>query len=451
MDPISVALSRFGLGPAPGDRAAVRSDPRGWLEAQLSAPAADVTTRLDGRPGHAATVRETASAMRGTKEARRELMQHARELYRDDAAVHLSVAAGSAQPFRERLVAFWANHLTVSIARKEVTGVAGAFEREVVRAHLDGSLGDMVLASTRHPAMLAYLDNLKSIGPDSRAGVRRAKGLNENLARELMELHTLGVNGGYAQADVRALAEILTGWSLELDGQGSLMALAMGGDPSFTGQFGFQPRMHQPGTKNLLGRAYGEGEAAGRRAIHDLATHPSTATHVAQRLVRHFHPRPEEADDDVAHIAQVFRDSEGHLPTVHAALVHRDSLWDTPGARLKNPRDLVLGTARALELADEGGAMAEALDALGQPLWRAPSPKGWSDLDEDWAGPEQVLRRVEWLQRVARTVSAPQGRALELADDLFGASLTARTREGMKAAGRDDLWVLLCSPEMQRR
>jgi len=451
----TVALSRFGLGPAPAQRAAVASDPRGWLTEQLATPDPDTPQRLAARPDTASTVRRTVDGMRGTEDERRALRDHSQEVYRGDAATHLRAAASSSTPFRERLVAVWANHFTVSVARKEVLPIAGAFEREVIRAHLDGSFADMVLASTRHPAMLAYLDNLKSIGPGSRVGQRRGRGLNENLARELMELHTLGVDGGYTQDDVRAMAELLTGWSLELDGgMSARMALAMGGDPSFTGGFGFQPRMHQPGSKTLLGTRYPEGEDGGVQAVRDLARHPSTARNVARRLVDHFHPAPAEpaADASVDRLARAFLDSEGHLPTVHAALVRDDALWQAPGARLKAPRDLVIGTARAVALADEGEAMAEALVALGQPPWRAPSPQGWSDDDRDWAGPEQVLTRVEWLQRVARTLDARPADVRDRADDLFGPTLSARTRDVLaRSRGRDALWVLLCSPEMQRR
>jgi len=450
-----IAQSRFGLGAMPGQLATVMADPRGWLLGQLRGSEPSTDQRLAERPDHADTVRQLASGMQeGSKEARRAMLDHTKSVYRTDVATHLSASAASSRPFRERLTRFWGNHLTVSVARKEVLGIAGAFERDVVRAHLDGSFAEMVLASTRHPAMLAYLDNLKSIGPSSVAGRRRDRGLNENLARELMELHTLGVDGGYSQADVRSMAELLTGWSLATDdGVTARMTLAMGGSPAFTGAFGFQHRMHEPGTKQLLGRRYGEGEAAGVAAIEALARHPATGRNVARRLVAHFHPRPTEPSGQAAehHLAQVFTDSEGHLPTVHEALVTTDSFWERPWARVKTPHDLVLGVARALGLIEEGEAMGEALEALGQPLWRAPSPKGWSDDEADWTGPEQVLGRIEWLARVARTVGPTAGRGRALADELYGATLSPRTADTLRSAGRDDLWVLLCSPEMQRR
>jgi len=441
------AAVRFGLGSAPGDLPAIATDPRGWLHEQLSADDPDTAGRLAARPDTADTVRRIAAAAGDDPEAKRLLREHSKEVYLADGAAHLSAAASSTTPFRERLVSFWGNHLTVSIARKEVLGVAGAFEREVVRAHLDGFFEDLLLASTRHPAMLGYLDNLKSMGPSSRAGQRRDKGLNENLARELLELHTLGVDGGYDQADVLALAKLLTGWSLGLDdGITSRMAMAMGADPSFSGDFGFHASRHEPGPKTLLGKRYPEGEAGGVLALRALAHHPATARHVARRLATHF-----VADDPPAQaidtLATAFLDSGGHLPTVHAALVDLPAAWDAPRSKVRTPFDLVIATARAVGLPDEGGAMRDALHALGQAPWGAPSPKGWSDHAEAWTGPAQVLARMEWLERVADTVG-PRG-ARDLAHDLYGDTLSDETAAALN--DNDDLWLLLASPEHQRR
>lgn len=442
------AAVRFGLGPAPGDLTVIASDPRGWVRAQLATPDPATARRLRDRPGVDDGVQALAAMIQGDDpDAKRRLREQARATYLADAAAHLAAAAQSQAPFRERLVAFWSDHFTVSVARREVLGMAGAYERDVIRAHLDGSFEDLLLASTRHPAMLTYLDNLQSVGPDAPAGQRRGMGRNENLARELLELHTLGVDGGYDQADVQALADLLTGWSLELDGGlAARMTMAMGGDLALSGRFGFHAHRHQPGPKTLLGRTYPEGEAGGVAALRDLARHPATARHVATRLARHFvaDDPPEAA---VVALTEAFRRSDGHLPTVHAALVDLDAAWEVPRAKIRSPRDLVLATARAVERPHEGEAMRDALHAMGMAPWSAPSPKGFADRAEAWTGPAQVLQRMTWLEQVADHVGArdalPRAEAL-YADTLSDATLAALRRH-------DDLWLLLGSPEHQRR
>jgi len=440
-----VACTRFGLGARPGELAEAAGDPRGWLLAQLDGPDRAADRRLARSQPSEASVREVA-AMRDP-DARKQLMMAARGRYIEEAGLHLQVAADSERPFRERLVAFWSNHFTVSVARREVLGVAAGFERDVVRSNLDGSFADMLQASTQHPAMLAYLDNLKSTGPRSFAGRAKEMGLNENLAREVLELHTLGVNGGYDQDDVRALATLLTGWSLEMEGGISArMQLAMGGDPSFTGGYGFHDRRHEPGAKKLLGTTYPEGEGGGVRALRDLAVHPSTARHVATRMARHFvaDDPPESA---VQALEDAFRGSEGDLPTVHRALVDVSEAWEAPLGKVRRPWDLVVATARALELEGVGEGMVAGLKELGQLPWGAPSPKGWSDDAMDWTGPEQVLGRIEWLEQVVDRVGRRSG--LAVAEAAFGPVLSETTRRALERD--DDLLVALACPEFQRR
>jgi uncharacterized protein (DUF1800 family) len=305
----------------------------------------------------------------------------------------------------------------------------------------------MLQASTQHPAMLAYLDNLRSTGPGSRAGRARDEGLNENLAREVLELHTLGVSGGYDQDDVRSLATLLTGWSLELeDGITARMQLAMGADPSFTGGYGFHERRHEPGPKRLLGTTYPEGEQGGVEALRALAVHPSTARHVATRLAWHFvaDDPPEPA---VQALEDAFRGAQGDLPTVHRALVAVSEAWEDPLGKVRRPWDLVVATARALELKDVGEGMVAGLKELGQLPWGAPSPKGWSDDADAWTGPEQILGRVEWLEQVADRVGRRSG--LALAEAAFGPVLSDTTRRALTRD--DDLLVALACPEFQRR
>jgi uncharacterized protein (DUF1800 family) len=217
-----LAANRFGLGPRPGELAAIGSDPKGWLKAQLTASNALPATiaALSGTEVRLATL---PPAMGSGEEAQKNLVQailkNAREQVPQDTAARLHAAITTKAPFVERLVAFWSNHFTVSGLRPVAAGLIGPYEAEAIRPHLFDRFADLLKAATLHPAMLLYLDNATSVGPNSRAGTRRGKGLNENLARELMELHTLGVDGGYTQSDVTELAKILTGWTIHRPGQ----------------------------------------------------------------------------------------------------------------------------------------------------------------------------------------------------------------------------------------
>jgi uncharacterized protein (DUF1800 family) len=345
-------------------------------------------------------------------------------------------------PFRERLVAFWANHLTVSIARKEVVPLVGAFERDVVRPGIDGSFADLVVASARHPAMLAYLDNGRSIGPASVAGRKSGRGLNENYARELLELHTLGVDGGYTQAAVQGLAALLTGWTVDGAGEGPAM-YPVGRD---TDGFVFRPERHEPGPQSVLGRTYTDAEAA----IRDLAAHPSTARHVAVRLARHF-VADDPPESSVTALEQAFRTSAGHLPTVHRALVSLEPAW-TPLGKVKSPWDLVVSTQRAFGTEPSGDRMLESLKFLGQIPYDAPSPQGWPDRAEAWIGGGSMLTRIDWAGRVARKARGMGLDAAALAEDVLGPVLDPQTRRAIaRAPGQEALVMLIASPQFQRR
>lgn len=431
-----VAATRFGLGARPGELDAIEADgPTAWVLAQLRGPDPDTGARLRRLPGSDAGLRRLAS-MRGASESdRRSTREAIRDAFVHEQATHLEASAASGAPFRERLVAFWANHLTVSIVRREVTALAGAFEREVIRPGLDGHFAQMLEASARHPAMLAYLDNARSIGPSSRAGVRSGRGLNENFARELLELHTLGVDGGYAQDDVEALASLLTGWGLDRDR---------------TAGFTFHTARHEPGPKTLLGVTYpGTGEPDGLAAVRALALHPSTADHLATKLVRHF-VADEPPADAVAHVSAAFTASGGHLPTVHRALVELPAAWQGPLTKLKTPRDLVLSTARALGHVEQGPGMLASLRQLGQLPCEAPSPQGWPDTAQAWLGPEAILARLEWASLVAR--ATPQQDVSALATAVLGPVLSRRTEQALASErGTDALATLIASPEFQRR
>ena len=423
------AAARFGLGARPGELEKIGKDPRAWVRRQIGGgrrppgdfPASDVRIR----EAHAA--RDAGN--------KKEQQEAARALYHAEAGARLAHAVGSDEPFAERWVAFFSNLFAVSAHKGPMPGLVGAYEREAIRPNVWGRYADLVLAAELHPAMLLFLDNTRSTGPGSPAGLKRDLGLNENLAREILELHTLGVNGGYVQADVEALAKILTGFSI---------------DAETTGRTAFVTRRHEPGAKGLLGRTYEAGEAAGRAALADLAVHPATARNVATRVARHF-----VADDPpqsvVTTLARVFAETQGDLTALANAVIDLDAAWAAPRDRLRAPIDWLVAAARAVGATD-GEALRKGAERLGQGLWGPPSPAGWPDTTAAWAGPDALVERIALADRLAK----PRAGAIDaqrLADEVLGDALSDRTRRALAAAAdpRDRLALLLVCPEMSRR
>jgi uncharacterized protein (DUF1800 family) len=442
-----IAATRFGMGAGQGELASIGREPRGWLEAQL-APAAlppqlallPPTPELAQRFAELRAERKAEKQADPAAQADEKTKGEIRALYLADAAARTRQAITTPTPLTERLVQFWSNHFTVSTARPVVAPLAGAFEREAIRPNVTGHFYDLLRAVVRHPAMLLYLDNAVSLGPDSVAGQRRQKGLNENLARELLELHTLGVDGGYGQGDVEQLARILTGWTIGNERQGAV------------GAFLYQPRFHQPGAKRLLGVDFTEaGQAEGERALLMLARHPATAHFVATKLVRHF-----VADDPpaaaVEAVARSFRDSDGDLAVVTKTVINRPEAWAEPLAKIKTPNDFVVSTLRAVDVPPiEDKKLVRSLALLGQAPFTAPSPAGWPDRAEAWMGPEALMRRLEWARDVASKL--PRTDVLVLAEQSLGPLLDASTRQaiGGAADSAEALVLLLASRPFQRR
>jgi uncharacterized protein (DUF1800 family) len=360
----------------------------------------------------------------------------AQQMFRADAAAQLNWAIETDAPFRERLVWFWTNHFTVSLRQGGTAPLIGPFMREAIRPHVTGRFTDMVLAVMRHPAMLMYLDQQGSVGPNSPVGLRQHRGLNENLARECMELHTVTPAAGYTQNDVTAFAGVLTGWSVEMQGD----------MPGFV----FRPNAHEPGPKTVLGHSYEAGEEGGVQALQMLATHNTTYLSLATKLIRHF-----VADDPpapaVRQITQVLNETQGNLGAASLALIHLPEAWQ-PLTKLRSPFDYVIAAQRALDLpADQRGDMMGALGALGQPLWNAPLPNGWADRAADWAAPESILRRADWAFGLAGRAGDADPAAL--AEASLGPLLRPATLEAVHRAGsrRDGLTLLLASAEFMRR
>jgi uncharacterized protein (DUF1800 family) len=421
------ALARFGLGRRGAEP--LPSDPMAWLLEQVRQPD---PTRLDDPPT-TATGLTALREDRATKPPPGESRSAA--LFKAQAAAQLANAVTTPAPFRERLVWFWTNHFTVSRRQGQCAAVVAAFVEEAIRPHVTGRFGDMVLAVMRHPAMLLYLDNAASFGPDSVVGQKTHHGLNENLARECMELHTVSPLAGYSQADVTSFAKILTGWSIDLKA-----------DPP---GFRYRPFAHEPGGQTVLGQQFPPDEAGGVAALAFLAGHPVTHRFLATKLVRHF-----VADDPpcgaVRVIEGVLRDSKGDLGAASAALVALDGAWQF-GAKLRTPIEFVVASVRALEVPPEQVPMLGILGGLGQPLWTAPAPNGWPDRAADWAAPEAMVRRIDWASGFAGRIGNRD--VVEVSDLALGPLLRPETRDAIRRAGsrRDAMTLLLTSPEFQRR
>jgi len=464
----AIAANRFGLGAQTGELEAIGGDGRDWLRAQLkNAPpqltdpqlraSSDILVEaLDLRreiraSRQAAAGSEPAEGAQATA-ALMKVGQLLRPIYTEEATARFRQAISTDRPFVERLTQFWTNHFAVSVDKNLLLGLAGSFEREAIRPNVLGNFGDMLLAVERHPAMLLYLDNHLSVGPNSQAarniGRRHSErkiGINENLARETLELHTLGVGGGYTQADVTSYAEVITGWSI-----GGEQGRRPQGDP---GKFMFRAELHEPGAKVVLGKRYPDtGYDQGVAVLHDLANSPSTARFIATKLARHF-----IADDPPAkavdRIAQAYTTSGGHLPAVYSALIDSPDAWAQPLAKYKTPSDYIISSFRGLEIPLEGArAPLAPFELLGQRNYQPGSPAGWPDRSADWDGASALMKRIEWADAVGQRLGNRRD-AAALAPQLLGETLTSTTRTAIAraASGSQAVTLLLAAPEFMRR
>jgi uncharacterized protein (DUF1800 family) len=491
----AIAVTRFGLGAKPGELAEASQDPRGFLKAQIRRSGADqpsgpvMTSRermgefrdyqrerrqvrlekaADVRPAKGPPAASDAAnpAMENAKPNRREAIDPVKQVgnmlrqdISSDFTARTQLAASTDAAFRERWTLFWANHFTVS-ATKAITGtVVGPFEAEAIRPHVFGRFDDLLGAAETHPAMLTYLDQIQSIGPDSQAamfqrrggpngvGARlqqvalRTPGLNENLAREIMELHTVGVNGGYSQADVTEFARAMTG-------------LSIGGERD--GQYGvavFRDQAHEPGARTIMGVRYDQrGKEQTNAILTDLAAKPQTAHFICSKIARHF-----VADDPppalVARLEAAWRSSNGDLAHVADTLVTAPEAWDPRPAKFKTPYEFIVSSFRAA-----GGQpqsfqqFGPILTSLGQKPFSAPSPKGWPEDAQSWAAPDAIVKRMQFAQAFsAKAVADRDPKAL--AADALGERLTPDTAKAIARAEsrQEGFALLLMSPEFQRR
>ncbi len=463
-----IAANRFGLGARPGELQKIQDDPRGWLKGQVKGarevPAAisfllpssqvfqqQVQALLERREAQNAVAEADGGAAMPRPDARRRVIF---DNYMAQVSARYQVATHSEESFRERLVHFWSNHFAVSMDKLPVAALAGTLENEAIRPNLHLSFFDLLLAADSHPAMILYLDNQGSTGPNSRlaqlasrrANNQRKVDINENLAREILELHTLGVNGGYTQADVTSFARALTGWSVR-GGSGLSMST---GEP---GKFLFREALHEPGAQTVLGKRYAEeGVEQPRAVLQDLSRHPATAQFIATKLVRHF-ITDEPPVAAVQHVAKVFRDTEGHLPAVHTAVVECAEAWAQPLSKYKTPHDFVVSAFRAFDYLPEPPRQVLApFELLGQRPFTPGSPAGWPDVADQWDGPDALMKRIEWATQVGQRVGTRDS-PVKLAEQSLGLVLSGHTRMALNGAAdaAQGVALWLVSPEFQRR
>lgn len=466
-------LDRVGFGPRPGDVERVllmgrdeyldrqlrpESVPDDRAEAglrrfaTLNAPTEDLTERF--RAGIAAT-RQRGQTPESLQQARREYQSMLAEVAGDLQAAKVYRAVESQRQLFEVMVDFWTNHFNVDIRKGAARAWKTADDRDVVRAHALGRFRDLLGASAKSPAMLVYLDNARNTAPA--AGNRG--GLNENYARELMELHTLGVDGGYTQKDVVEVARCFTGWTV---------------DPR-TGAFAFAPRRHDNGEKTVLGRKIpaGGGIADGERALDILASHPATARHIARKLCVRF-----VSDDPPASVvskaAKAFQKTDGDIAAVVRAIVTAPEFYSPKAyrAKVKSPFEYVVSAVRALDghILPRGprGAMSpiRQIAVMGEPLFQRTEPTGYPEDSRTWVSAGALVARLNFAVslaagRVAGVALPPLAAGAgdqirNIAPDGFSEATRATMEKHAAAPGTLsgaalELSLALGSPEFQRR
>jgi len=430
LDVAAHALSRFGLGARPGDRQEIESNPTSWVKSQLSG-FADDSAATNGRP----TTKEVAKLIfevrqlqkaqsKGVMDVETQLRaarQKLTQTYLEDINARLRQGFETSTPVIERFVRFWSNHFSISAENNLVSPIIGAFEREVIRTHMNGNFYQLLLAAESHPAMVVYMNNEQSTGPNSFVGKQTALGLNENFAREIMELHTVGVNGGYDQQDVTSFAKILTGWTVEFSSPTT----------QGFGEFSFDKKRHEPGTQTVMGKHYSaQGSNQAKAVLRTLAKHPSTARFIATKLARHFvsDDPPESA---VSKLEQVFLATGGDLPSLYRAVVDLPEAWIESGNKFRMPEDYLIAAGRAVGFPAAYEAFLYDIPAeMGQQTYASSGPNGWEDTASDWITGYGVLRRADVAVALATAKGGVEG--FSLMKNLYGENLSRETEQSLR-------------------
>ncbi len=466
------ALRRLAFGPSAWELAEVRrSGVDAWVEGQLAGPGSALPPELEAKLAALPTLTMSMAELARdypAKKQREQALLDGRELMRpalinlEQSAAKVLRAVESPHQLEEVLVDFWFNHFNVSAEKGAVRWMVTSYERDAIRPHVFGRFRELLGATARHPAMLFYLDNWRStrdgmpalprraepedeapsssLAPDGEEDAEPRPGLNENYARELLELHTLGVDGGYTQQDVREVARAFTGWSLRR--------------PRREPEFFFRRRAHDPDEKVVLGHRLpaGGGQKDGERVLDLLTRHPATARHLATKLARRFvSDTPPPAL--VERVAKAFLDSDGDLRTVYRALVQSPEFWaaEARGAKVKTPFEFVVSALRATGAeVTVRPRLVQSLAKMGEPLYRAPAPTGFPEVAAPWVNSGSLVARLNFslelvsgrlpgtrvsLESLATPATpSAEGQVEALGRALLGAPPSAETRATILAA-----------------
>lgn len=448
--PSALAAIRFGFGLRPGEAApdgpkalmkqlrdARKED--GYdgpdLAERMEMLAANTDARKmqrDNKAGGKLAVQNTGRLIAGTMT--------------DDRRRLLARSVGSADGFFERLAWFWADHFSVEAANRRRALLTHDMIETAIRPQMTRRFSELLIAVTKHPAMLTYLNQNRSTGPNSKVGQKGKRGLNENLAREILELHTLGVGADYAQTDVREFAELLTGLSLDEDG------------------YQFNPRLAEPGAETVLGESYGGGEASEEdidKALTDLAMHPATARHLSRKLYVHFIGGPVD-EDAVEALAQVYLEEDGKLLPLYRALVNLPQAMALPLQKAKTPLEFTVSALRALDVPgaevmrlsrkDFTAVVMTPMLQMGQPLLEPSGPDGFPEEPEAWITPAGLAARVSWAGALAqeRARDMDPRAFVETALGPVASDLLVRAVAGAETK-HEGVALVLASPEFNRR
>ena len=446
-----IATNRFGLGASPADIQQANANPKKWLRSQIK-PDFIWPEIFADQPTSAEILQKNYENRRVKVEAmRKALNKKKRRGFNQALRIRLTHQVKTDQPFAERMVRFWSNHFTVSRTRGLIGPAIPAYENEAIRPFIFGHFEEMLLSVTLHPCMLIYLDNISSIGPNSKQGARRGKDLNENLAREILELHTMGAQGGYTQSDVTNFAKILTGWTVAKKRKRPKNQKVP------PGQFFFNPRTHELGPQEFLGKSFKQnGINQGIAALREIARHPSTAKFIATKLVQHFIDDT-PAPSDIQKIERTFIKTNGNLAAISRALIELESAWETNGRKIKTPEELMISALRATHI--EGSfalprrqLLFPALKTMGQEIFRAPSPAGWPDKGDAWIAPESLTHRLEWIRAFSRQ-SPGEINPVDVFNQTIGTFASKDAARLIKGAPSraDGLALIFSSPAFQRR
>lgn len=439
-----IAVNRFGLGATGKELSAAQNDPEKWLLQQLITPVFDKTLGdTDAAFNVIADLKSSKrrSRQRGVKGENiiKTYVDPFRQRLIKDS---LSLSVNADRPFAMRLLDFFSNHFSVSGSSQPLAILAPTLEREAIAPNLFGQFSDLLIAVEQHPAMLIYLNNEKSVGPNSVLG-ELSRGLNENLAREILELHTLGQGSGYTLDDIRQLALAISGWSVVTEKEDE--------NPGFK----FRNRGHEPGARQILGKTYSNnGLVQGQAIMRDLARHRKTAQLISYKLAQHLiaDKPPKEL---VAAMTSTWVKTEGNIKAVVTTLVKHPKSWQTEAQKFKTPREFVVSAIRAVNNSQEVDQKnlkiaLRGLDMMGQKPFAAGSPAGYSQLNRDWVGSDALMKRIDWVNLLSkRSRQSPQSISSRIFDSQLSPS-TVKLLAGVESRALG-LALLLLSPEFQRR